>query len=60
MGRPRKVRDEETVPEVPESPQESQSVPGQAVWKRPSGTTVSTSDDEETLNYCKSLGWDLI
>ena len=26
-------------------------------WLRPSGTEIETNDSEETIEYCKSLGW---
>jgi hypothetical protein len=26
-------------------------------WTKPSGVEVETNDSEETIEYCKSLGW---
>lgn len=26
-------------------------------WVKPSGVEIETNDREETIEYCKSLGW---
>jgi len=26
-------------------------------WVKPSGLKIETTDSEETIEYCKSLGW---
>jgi hypothetical protein len=26
-------------------------------WIKPNGTEIETNDREETIEYCKSLGW---
>ena len=27
------------------------------IWIKPSGVEIETNDSEETIKYCKSLGW---
>ena len=27
-------------------------------WKKPNGTRIETNDMKETLEYCRSLGWE--
>lgn len=27
-------------------------------WKKPNGNEIETNDEEVTIEYCKSLGWE--
>lgn len=29
-------------------------------WKKPSGMEIETNDMDETIEYCKSLGWEMV
>ena len=29
-------------------------------WNRPSGTQITTNDEQATIDHCVSLGWELL
>ena len=31
-----------------------------AKWKKPSGVEIETNDLPETIEYCESLGWEML